>query len=185
MQSLFLAYSLSGAAGVRSSWVMLVISILVKVGYIHPGASLAWMGTWWVIALALVASIVDFIGDKVPVLDHLLHIVHIGLAPVVGALSAMTGYHGDPTAMLILGLLGGGNALALHSARSGLRAVSTATTMGFGNIVISIIEDVLVTCFIIVAVLAPFLTAALMVISTVWVFRKIGAAASARRSNVA
>lgn len=185
MQSLFLAYSLSGAAGVRSSWVMLVISILVRVEYIHPGVSLAWMGSGWVIALSLVASIVDFIGDKVPVLDHLLHFVHIGLAPVVGALSAMTGYHGDPTAMLILGVLGSGNALALHSARSGLRAVSTTTTMGFGNIVISIAEDVLVTCFIIAAVLAPVLTAALMVICTLWVFRKIRAVASTRRSNAA
>src|SRR4051794_38593012 len=116
MIQLLTAYSLSGPAGIRASWVMLVVSCAVRFGYLHPSESLAWVGSWWMIALAAVGSVVDFIGDKIPALDHALHALHMVLAPLAGGLAAMTGYHGDPTTGIVLGVLGGGNALLLHTA---------------------------------------------------------------------
>ena len=172
MAALFTAYSLSGAAGIRNSWVMLVVAWSVHFGYLHPPASLEWVGSWWLILLAVAGSIVEFFGDKVPALDHALHALHMGLAPLVGALAAMSGYQGDGAVEVILGVLGGANALVIHSARSGVRAVSSATTVGMANPVISILEDIAATVFIIVALFAPLLTAALLVMATIWMIKK-------------
>lgn len=184
VQALLTAYSLSGAAGIRMSWVMLVVACSVHFGYLHPSPSLAWVGSWWVIVVASIASIVDFFGDKVPVLDHALHGVHVVLAPIVGAIAAMSAYPGDPVAGAILGVAGGGNALALHAAKTTLRAASTATTLGTANPLISIIEDIAAFFFIVVAVLAPAVTALLLVLATIWIFKKVKRLGS-RRQNAA
>jgi hypothetical protein len=173
VESVLLAYSLSGAAGLRSSWAILVVAIAVSTGYLHPDPALAWLGSGWVIALALVAAIVEFWGDKIPVLDHALHAVHFVLAPVAGALAAMSGYHGDPTVDVLLAVLGGGNALFVHSARSGLRVASTASTAGVGNPVISLAEDGVSIVFIVMAIIAPWLTALALILLTYWMIKVI------------
>jgi hypothetical protein len=167
MDALFLAYSLSGAAGIRASWVMLVVAWSVHFGYLHPASSLTWVGSWWIIAMAFVASLVDLVGDKVPILDHALQTVHLVLAPVVGGIAAMSGYSGDPVFSVLLGVLGGGNAFFLHSTKTGVRAASTATTLGVANPVISIFEDAVATLFIIVSMLAPALAAVLLLLATI------------------
>jgi hypothetical protein len=158
---------------------------LAHIGTLTPPPSLDWVGSWWFIALALVASVVDFFGDKIPVLDHALHSFHVALAPAAGAIAAMTGYHGDPLTTVIVGVLGGGQALALHSAKSGLRAASTVTTMGTANVLISIAEDILATVFIFTALVAPWLTAAALLVATVWLFRKLKKAARRRTRSAA
>lgn len=184
VQALLTAYSLSGAAGIRMSWVMLVVACSVHFGYLHPAPSLAWVGSWWVILLASGASIVDFFGDKIPVLDHALHGVHVVLAPIVGAIAAMSAYQGDPVVGAILGVVGGGNALALHAAKSTLRAASSAATLGTANPFISILEDVAAVIFIVIAILAPVVTAVALVLATIWVFKRVRRLTS-RRQNAA
>jgi hypothetical protein len=185
MGALFTGYSLSGAAGIRASWAMLVISCCVGLGYLNPPPSLAWVGSWWMVLLALAASIVDFIGDKVPALDHGLHALHLVLAPVVGGIAAMTGYHGEPVFDAILGVLGGANAFFLHSARSGVRAASTVTTMAMANPLISIVEDCIAAFFIIIAIFAPLLTAGLMILFTIWIIKKAHGMVTSRRATSA
>ena len=173
MEALLLAYTLSGAAGIRSSWVMLIVAVSAHFGRLHPPASLEWVGSWWLIVLALCASILDFFGDKIPALDHALHAVHLALAPIAGGLAAASGYHGDPVVEVILAAIGGGNAFVVHSARTGLRAVSSATTLGIANPLISILEDVAAGALILAAFLIPVLTSLLLVLATIWITKKV------------
>jgi Domain of unknown function (DUF4126) len=184
MQPLFTAYSLSGAAGVRSSWVMFVVACAVHLGYLSPPPSLEWLGSWWLILLAGTASLIDFAGDKIPVLDHGLHGIHFILAPLVGGLSAASGYHGDPVLSVILGVAGGANALFLHTTKAGLRAASSVTTAGLANPLISLAEDALALFFIIIAILAPLFTAVAMLLATIWLVRKVKRLASRRRGTL-
>jgi hypothetical protein len=172
MEALLTAYSLSGAAGIRVSWAMLVVSWCVHFGYLHPNPSMAWVGAWWMILLAFTASLVDLVGDKIPVLDHALHGVHVFLAPIAGAISAVSGYHGEGAVSALLAVIGGTNAFVLHASRTTVRAASSATTLGLANPVISILEDIAAVVFIVIAMLAPALTAVLLVAATVWIIRK-------------
>jgi hypothetical protein len=163
---------------------MFIVACSVHSGYLSPPDRLAWTGSWWLILLSGVASLVDFFGDKVPVLDHALHAFHTLLAPVVGAVSAASGSHGDPAIAVLLAVGGAGNALFLHTARSGLRAASSLTTAGIANPVISIVEDIVVVLFIIVAIAAPAITAIIVLAGTIWLVRK-GKRVVSRRQVVA
>lgn len=183
MQALSLAYSLSGAAGIRASWAMLVIACSVHFGFLHPAAYLMWVGSWWTIILALLFSVAEFLGDKIPALDHAVHAINLALAPLVGAISGMSAYHGSPAAGAILGVLGGANALGIHSAKTALRAASSVATLGIANPVISIIEDLGATTFIIIALLVPALTALVLAIATIWLFRKARRLIASRRQK--
>jgi hypothetical protein len=170
---LFMAYSLSGAAGIRSALTMLIVSIGVSAGYFHPDPSLAWVGSPWFMLLAFTATIVEFFGDKVPALDHALHLLHVALAPIAGALAAGAGDNGEQGLGLVLAAVGGANAFFVHSAKAALRVGSTATTAGLANPVISLIEDGFVVFFIVIAVLLPWVTALLVVLFTVWLVKMI------------
>jgi hypothetical protein len=177
----FMAYSLSGAAGIRSALTMLIVSIGVNAGYFHPEPSLAWVGSWWFMLLAFTATIVEFFGDKVPALDHALHTLHMALAPIAGALAAGSGDNGEPVLGVTLAVLGGGNAFFVHSARTALRLGSTATTAGLANPAISLLEDGIVAFFIIVAILLPWLTALFLVLISVWIIRMINRLRTSRQ----
>lgn len=184
MDALLLAYSLSGAAGVRSALVLFVIALSIHFGRLHPDPSLLWAGSWWIILFAAAAAAADFLGDKIPVLDHALHVVHMVLAPVVGAISAASGYRGDPTTDLAIAALGAGNALLVHATRTGIRAASSVTTLGLANPLISVVEDLGAAGFIFLALLVPALTASIVAgatICAIWMLKKAKRLAAARR----
>jgi hypothetical protein len=173
MEALFVTYSLSGVAGIRASKVMLAVALAVHFGYLHPNDAYDWVGSWGMILLALAGTIVDFFGDKVPVLDHALHGLHAFLTPIAGFLAMASGYHGDPLVGAILGCIGGGNAFVVHSAKAGIRAISTATTVGAANPFLSLAEDFAALCLIAIAFLLPTLTALLLLLATIGAVRKM------------
>lgn len=184
MEPLLLAYSLSGAAGLRSSLVVLIVAVSAHFGYLHPNPGLAWIGSWMLICLASITTLVEFFGDKIPVLDHALHSLHFALAPAAGAIAAMSGYNGEPAIDVVLAVLGGGNALFVHSARTSVRVVSSATTFGVANLFVSFAEDVMTGFFIIIAFLAPWLTALGLILLTYWLVKKVLRLRLARQASV-
>ena len=71
----------------------------------------------------------DFVGDKVPAVDHVLHAVGTVIAPVSGAVmfTGQTGVDTDvPT--LAAAVLGAGTGESVHAGRAAVRPLSTATT---------------------------------------------------------
>jgi hypothetical protein len=173
MSPLCFAYSMSGAAGIRSSFAVLAIACAVKMGYLQPPDSLMWIGSGWVVFLAAVATIVDFFGDKVPVLDHGLHALHLVLAPVAGGIAGMSGFHDAPLLSLMLGVLGAGNAFFIHSVKAGVRVVGNASTLGFAGPALSLLEDILVAILVAIAIFAPVVTAIGLIFLTIWIAKSL------------
>lgn len=106
------------------------------------------------LAIAIIA-LVDFVGDKVPAIDHVLHAVGIVVAPIAGAVLALaaTGNESvDPAFPVVLGVAAAG---ATHAARSIVRPASTAFTGGAGNPVLSLGEDAVSTLLSFSAVIVP------------------------------
>ncbi len=128
-----------------------------------------------------VLTVADFVGDKIPAIDHVLH----GAGTVIAPLSGTVLFTGETDASLIVSLLAGGStAEAVHAARAAVRPVSTVTTAGIGNPVLSLLEDLgsaLLTLFaFVVPVLAVLaLIAGLVLALLLWRRRRRRAAAPA------
>jgi len=170
------AFGLSAAAGLNA-WLPLFGAALAQrldiVDLAQPFDDLS--GTGALVALG-VLTLADFVGDKIPAVDHVLHAVGTVVAPVSGAVlfTGQTGAETDlPTLAAIL--LGGTTAESIHAGRATIRPLSTATTAGMGNPILSALEDVASLGLMVVAFALPVLALLLalaLVVASVLVWRR-------------
>jgi hypothetical protein len=88
-----------------------------------------------------VVGLLDFVGDKIPGVDHVLHLVGGVVNTAAGAVlfAAQSGIADVPPALsLALGLIVAGG---VQATRTAVRPVATATTGGLANPVLSTAED--------------------------------------------
>src|SRR5690606_6299037 len=124
---------------------------------------LEWTATDAGLLLLLVATLLEVLGDKIPVVDHALDVAATFLKPAAGVLLPAALLHdASPMAAWTLGIIAGGPiALGVHTTKAGTRAVSSATTAGIVNPVLSFIEDALAMIILLFTVIAPLIAALL------------------------
>ena len=168
--SVLAAFGLSGAAGLNAWLPLLATAALDRFDAIELAEPFDQLSsTEGLIAIALLFAL-DFVGDKVPAVDHVLHTVGSVIAPASGAV-LFVGQTGIETELptLVAIVLGAATAEGIHLGRSSVRPASTATTGGAGNPVLSFIEDAASAVLTVFALLLPVL-AALFVAGLVLVF---------------
>ena len=159
------AYALSSAAGLRALFALAVASLAVHAGWFHPPADLAWLDSWPVTVTLLVLAALELLADKVPLLDHTIHVAQSVLKPAAAAILVAGSLHGLPgPALASLVVLGALNALGIHAAAASGRGVSTSFTGGFGNPIVSLLEDIGALGLSVTAFLAPWLGVVLAVL---------------------
>lgn len=139
-----------------------------------------------VLIAAIVLTALEFVADKIPLLDSVWDVVHTAIRPL-GA--AMVGYAlgGDaPGAeQITAALTSAGLALASHLAKATARAAINASPEPVSNIVASIAEDSLVVGVLVLAVIAPILAivavAVLLVAGTALALMLVSLARRGRR----
>ena len=115
--------------------------------------------------ILLVLASIDFIADKVPALDHAVHLVGALVHPIAGAIvfasqqNLISNIH--PAIALAAGFVMAGG---FHATRAAIRPVATATTAGLGNPVVSFAEDVLSLLMSLFAIFIPILAFVVFVI---------------------
>jgi len=165
-----LAITLAAVAGLRAWLPLLVAGVLSRLGIADLGGSFGWLGSLPALVLLGGATVLEVAGDKIPIVDHLLDSVGTVVRPLTGTLAAAAAlvHVRDPMVALVIGLVVGAPiALAPHVAKTTLRGVSTATTAGFANPVLSLLEDGVSLVLSVLAFLMPIL-AALMVATGAW-----------------
>jgi hypothetical protein len=165
--NLALAYSLSSVSGLRASLTILALTIAIHMHAFAPPASMAWVGSDQTLIIVAILALADFFADKIPVVDHFVHLVHGVLAPVAGGIAAATADPSGGGVMTIVAVLGGANALGIQGLRATTRAGSSATSAGLLNPVLSLLEDVFAVVGLALAFLAPFVMAGLALIATI------------------
>jgi hypothetical protein len=104
----------------------------------------------------------DFIGDKIPAVDHVLHgignIVHPAAGGIVAASQAGTDI--DPTILLIAGGITSGG---IHVGRESVRPFGTVLTGGIANPFMSLGEDIGSLGIAVLALAAPVIAAFLVI----------------------
>jgi Domain of unknown function (DUF4126) len=182
--SLCAAFGLSAASGLNAWLPLFAGALLNRLDVVELAAPFDDLsGTGAIVVLgALTAA--DFIGDKIPAVDHVLHAVGTVVAPASGAVmfTGQTGVDTDlPT--LVAVLLGGGTAESVHAGRAAVRPMSTVTTAGSGNPLLSLLEDAGSALLVVVAFVLPILAFLLVVALLVAIFlawRRVARARAAR-----
>jgi hypothetical protein len=170
--SILAAFGLSGAAGLNAWIPLFVTALLGRTGAIDLAAPYDGLESTPVLILLGVAFAADFVGDKVPLVDHVLHAAGTVVAPVAGALvfAGSTSVASDlpPVVGLLAGALVSGS---LHAGRASVRPVSTATTAGAGNPLLSLGEDLGAGILTALAILAPVVAVVVLVALGLGLFR--------------
>ncbi len=163
-----LAYALTTTAGIRALLPLAFVSIAAHLGFIHPDAPFAWLGSTPVTLILIGIAIVEICADKIPLLDHALHVVQVATKPAAAAILVGGATHPQSHSVLIgLMTVGALNALGIHAATSSVRVASTATTAGIANPFISLFEDVTAAGLTVLAFVAPFVAAALSLLAVI------------------
>lgn len=166
-----LAYALTTSAGLRGVLTLAVASLAVHLGFLHPPDPFGWLGSTTVTVVLGIMAVLDFAGDKIPVLDHALHAVNVLVKPACAAILVGGTLHphtsGELIALMALGVF---NALGIHAASAAVRGTSTVTTAGVANPAISTVEDVGSIAMLVIAFVAPLVGAALAVVLAIALF---------------
>ena len=158
--SVLAALGLSGAAGLNAWIPLLAVGLLSRAGQLELGEGYdALASTPGLIVLGVLFAL-DFVGDKVPAVDSLLHAAGSVVHPVAGAI-AFASPTEVPTDIpsLVRFAIGATLAGSLHATRATIRPASTTLTAGAGNPLLSLGEDLGSAVLSVLAVLVPVLGA--------------------------
>lgn len=160
------AFGLSTAAGLNAYLPLLVLGLLARyTGLIQLDGPYSLLTNPLVLLVIGVLALLDFIGDKIPAVDHTLHAAGLIIAPIAGAIlflaSNSAGGSVNPVLAAICGLIVAGG---MHSVRASARPIATASTAGVANPVISFFEDVVAVVLSVLAIVVPVLAFLLIVL---------------------
>jgi len=174
IEILGVAGSLSLLAGWRLYLTIFATGIAMHFGWLplpdHLQA-LQILANPWVLGVAAIGTIAEFLADKVAWVDSIWDGIHSIIRPLGGALLALALVDSaDPTWQVIAFLLGGGGALLSHSAKATTRAVVNISPEPYSNAVVSTGEDVATTGLLALAIAYPpvaIVIAVLMLVAAV------------------
>lgn len=160
-----LAYALTTTAGLRGFLTLLAASIAIHLGWIHPSAAFAWLGSDAATIVIAIFAVLEILADKIPVVDHAMQTLYFVARPVAAAMLVGATLHPDNATELYAMMAAGGlNALIVHGSVSTARVASTAATAGIGNTALSFLEDAVAIVGVILAFFKPILAAILALI---------------------
>jgi hypothetical protein len=159
--SLCLGLGLSAATGFRVFVPLLLINIATRGGWLELSDQFAWMGGTPALVAFCIATALEIGAYYVPWLDNLIDTIASPAAVVAGTMvtaSVVTGM--DPALKWMLAVIaGGGVAGVIQSSFVGARQLSSLTTAGFGNPIVSTVEIIGSVFMSILSFLAPVLAA--------------------------
>lgn len=177
-------FGLAFASGLNAYLPLLAFAVSVRwLDLYKVNSTFSFTTQTWFIAILAILTILDFVADKIPLIDHAWNAIHTIVRPLAGALVAaaavshyISGIHafsaGVSSAallagmaataisvtgivLLIIAIIGGGLAMLSHTSKSIMRLASTITTVGLFTTALSFLEDILVLIAILLSLFAP------------------------------
>lgn len=132
----------SFAAGLNAYATILALGLMQRFGVVHLPHALEILSSTPVMIAAVLMYCIEFVADKVPMVDTVWDGIHTVIRPAAGALLAY-GIVGDvdPQWQLIATLIGGSVALTSHAAKASTRAAANVSPEPFSNWALSLGED--------------------------------------------
>lgn len=175
LQLIALAAALGWASGLRLYLTVLLVGMAGQMGWLALPPGLQVLASPLVMGCAAALALVEFLADKIPLVDsawdalHTLIRIPAGAALVAGLVSGWAGDHGQAWTVMAA-LAGGGLAATAHAAKASTRAAANTSPEPFSNIGLSLAGDVAVPTMLWLAwahplVFFPVLALALVVMA--------------------
>jgi Domain of unknown function (DUF4126) len=158
--------ALAAACGFRVFLPFLVVSIAAQGGHLPLADGFAWIGTTPAMIVFAAATVAEILAFLIPWVDNLLDAAAQPAAMAAGVLvTAAVVTDLSPLWKWTLAIIaGGGIAGTLQGGTVVARGLSTLTTGGLGNWVISLFEGVAALVTSVLAIVGPLLALVLVVI---------------------
>ncbi len=168
VSTLALAMGSSWVSGVNLYAAVTTLGLLGRFGQLKLPGELSVVTSWWVIGVALGLYVIEFVADKVPLVDSVWDAVHNFVRVPAGASLAAAGFGDfDKITQAIAFLLGGSIALSAHGTKATARAAINTSPEPVSNILASLGEDVVGVGALVLAVSYPVVAIVLVSIAVV------------------
>lgn len=168
LSTLALAMGASWVSGINLYAAVGTLGLLGRFAGLKLPGDLEVVTNWWVIGVALGMYAVEFVADKVPLIDSAWDAVHTFIRVPAGAVLAAASFGDfDRGVQVIAFLIGGGLAFSSHGAKAATRAAINTSPEPASNIAASLAEDVVAVGSIILAWLFPVAVIVLVVIAVI------------------
>jgi hypothetical protein len=156
------AFGLSGSAGLNAYIPLLVVALASRLPasdpLLHLGKPYDLLGNGWVIAVLVALLVIEMTVDKIPAVDTVNDVIQTLVRPAAGAIlfAANANIITDmsPILALVAGLVLAGS---VHVTKGVARPVVTASTVGTGNWLVSLLEDIVAFVISVLSILIPIL----------------------------
>ena len=166
---------LATSAGLNAYIPLLAVGLLARFSsLITLPPSWHWLQNGWTLTILAILLAIEFVADKVPIVDHVNDVVQTVVRPTAGGLafgaasSSQTVTVDNPGAFftshrwvpIVAGIL---ISLTVHGMKASARPVVNATTAGIGAPIVSTIEDVVSVSLSLIAIVVPVLVLVFLV----------------------
>lgn len=167
----------SWVSGINLYAAVATLGLLGRFANLKLPGELDVLTSWWVIGIALILFVIEFVADKIQFVDSAWDVIHTFIRIPAGAVLAATAFgEFDRSVQVIALLLGGGLALSSHGTKAATRALINTSPEPVSNVVVSLAEDVLAVVTIVLAAFLPvvvfFVIAAGLVLSF-WILPRV------------
>ena len=156
-------------SGIRLYSTILAVGLGIRFGFLDVPDALSHLdvlASTPVIAVAATVYTVEFVADKIPIVDNIWDMIHTFIRPVGAAIVGSTAVGPvDPGVKLAIALLCGFVALSSHSAKATTRVAVNHSPEPFSNAGISLAEDGLVVGIVWLAIEHPLITLAVVLVA--------------------
>ncbi len=177
IETLAVSMGASWVSGINLYATVATLGLLGRFAHLKLPGDLDVVTNWWVIGVALFLFVIEFIADKIQLVDSVWDIIHTFIRIPAGAVLAATAFGDfDRSVQVIALLLGGGLALSSHGTKAAARALINASPEPVSNIVVSLSEDILAVVTVVAAVFLPvvvFLIIAAGLIFSFWLLPRV------------
>ena len=152
-------------SGINLYASVVTLGLLGRFAHLQLPGDLSLLTGWWVIGVALALYLIEFIADKIPVVDSAWDAIHTFIrVPAGAALAAASFGDYDKSFQLVAFLLGGGVALSSHGTKAAARMVVNTSPEPVTTVAASLGEDILAVGSVLLAAFYPLVL--LMVVVT-------------------
>ena len=172
--SLSLGLGLAAACGFRVFIPPLMMGVGSRLDLYKLEGSFVWVDDTWAIAIFAVATLLEIGGYFIPWIDNLLDAVATPAAILGGIFVTSASLEGelDPSAQWTLSVIAGGSVSGvIQLGTVATRAISTGTTGGLANPIISLLEAV---ASILCILISLFLVAIIPIVIIFLIWKSIG-----------
>ena len=142
LATIAIALGAGWASGFNTYAAILILGGAQQLGLVALPHDLQVLASPWVLGVTAILFVLNFLADKIPLVDSVNDMLQTVVRVPAGALLAY-GAAGQlsPEVAVIAGLLGGTLAAGSHVAKTGTRALINTSPEPFSNIAASLTED--------------------------------------------